>query len=461
MILNRSNSSARISIFILDIVSTILAFAISLFLRIHIKTGGHIFQWNLEYYGYLFIVVILVWIILFRKHNPMPRLPDYNFKDVIYDLIKRVIFGTIIILSLTFLIKANIISRLFIIMFSLTNIIILIVERRLFFIYKRRQYRRGIDLTRVLVIGNNKESRRITRIIDSHLDWGLQFIKEIDPSDIQKGKFPEMIKTIHVDLVIFAVDKKDIYDLNHLMNELSQTGIRVMVSLKSILDYSDLFVELDSFYGYDLLVFSKTKSQPVAVYMKYVLDKIFALILLLLLSPLFLIISMLILISSGRPVFYRQKRVGLSGRQFDMYKFRSMEKDAEKKKSVYSHSNIMNGPVFKMINDPRITRLGRIIRRFSIDELPQIINVLKGEMSFVGPRPPVPCEVEKYKLWQRRRLSMRPGLTCIWQISGRNNVGFREWMYMDMEYIDHWSPLLDLIILIRTIPAVISGRGSL
>ena len=156
MILNRSNSSARISIFILDIVSTILAFAISLFLRIHIKTGGHIFQWNLEYYGYLFIVVILVWIILFRKHNPMPRLPDYNFKDVIYDLIKRVIFGTIIILSLTFLIKANIISRLFIIMFSLTNIIILIVERRLFFIYKRRQYRRGIDLTRVLVIRPKK-----------------------------------------------------------------------------------------------------------------------------------------------------------------------------------------------------------------------------------------------------------------------------------------------------------------
>ncbi|MDY6788318.1 MAG: hypothetical protein SVK54_09370, partial [candidate division WOR-3 bacterium] len=180
MILNRSNSSVRISIFILDIVSTIIAFAVSLFMRIHIKTGGLIFQWNLEYYGYLFIVVILVWIILFRKHNPMPLLPDYNFKDVIYDLIKRVIFGTIIILSLTFLIKANIISRLFIVMFSITNIVLLIIERRLFFIYKRRQYRRGINLTRVLVIGNNKESRRITRIIDSHLDWGLQFIEEID-----------------------------------------------------------------------------------------------------------------------------------------------------------------------------------------------------------------------------------------------------------------------------------------
>ncbi len=123
--------------------------------------------------------------------------------------------------------------------------------------------------------------------------------------------------------------------------------------------------------------------------------------------------------------------------------------------------NDQGGPVFKMKNDPRVTKLGRILRRFSIDELPQLINVLKGEMSIVGPRPPLPSEIAEYKLWQRRRLSMKPGLTCTWQISGRNEIDFTRWMYMDLEYIDHWSLLYDLIIVIKTFPAVIRGKGAL
>jgi exopolysaccharide biosynthesis polyprenyl glycosylphosphotransferase len=163
-----------------------------------------------------------------------------------------------------------------------------------------------------------------------------------------------------------------------------------------------------------------------------------------LLSPLLLTVAVLIKLTSSGPIFFKQKRVGLHGKTFDMLKFRSMVVNAEELKAKLEALNEQTGPVFKMKNDPRITRIGRFIRKYSIDELPQLLNVLRGEMSVVGPRPPVPKEVEKYAAWQRRRLSVRPGLTCIWQVSGRNQISFEEWMYLDMQYIDNWTLLTDL-----------------
>ena len=152
--------------------------------------------------------------------------------------------------------------------------------------------------------------------------------------------------------------------------------------------------------------------------------------------------------------------MGLNGRKFNMYKFRSMHQDAENRLGALKSSNEMSGPVFKIANDPRVTPVGRFIRKFSIDELPQLFNVLKGDMSLVGPRPPVYKEVLEYQRWQRRRLSMRPGITCIWQVSGRNDIGFEEWMELDLQYIDNWSFWLDLKLLFKTIPAVLIGKGA-
>jgi len=160
------------------------------------------------------------------------------------------------------------------------------------------------------------------------------------------------------------------------------------------------------------------------------------------------------------PVLFNQVRMGLNGRKFNMYKFRSMHQDAENRLGALKSSNEMSGPVFKIANDPRVTPVGRFIRKFSIDELPQLFNVLKGDMSLVGPRPPVYKEVLEYQRWQRRRLSMRPGITCIWQVSGRNDIGFEEWMELDLQYIDNWSFWLDLKLLFKTIPAVLIGKGA-
>jgi exopolysaccharide biosynthesis polyprenyl glycosylphosphotransferase len=178
------------------------------------------------------------------------------------------------------------------------------------------------------------------------------------------------------------------------------------------------------------------------------------------LSPLFVAVAALIKLTSKGPVFFRQARVGLHGRPFNMFKFRTMIVNAEALKEQLLGRNEQSGPVFKIKNDPRITQIGGFLRKHSIDELPQLINVLRGDMSIVGPRPPVAQEVARYEAWQRRRLSVRPGLTCIWQVSGRNQITFQEWMYLDMLYIDHWSITDDLNLILRTLPIVLTGRGA-
>lgn len=179
------------------------------------------------------------------------------------------------------------------------------------------------------------------------------------------------------------------------------------------------------------------------------------------LTPLFLFVAVAIKVTSRGPIFFKQERTGLHGKPFYMLKFRSMVVNAEELKEKLAAMNEMQGgPTFKMKNDPRITSIGRFIRKYSIDELPQLMNVLRGEMSLVGPRPPVPKEVAQYAAWQRRRLSVRPGLTCIWQVSGRNQISFEEWMYMDMQYIDNWNLKDDIALILRTVPAVLTGDGA-
>jgi exopolysaccharide biosynthesis polyprenyl glycosylphosphotransferase len=194
--------------------------------------------------------------------------------------------------------------------------------------------------------------------------------------------------------------------------------------------------------------------------MKRLFDIVASALALWVLLPVFLMVMAVIKLTSRGPIFFKQARVGLHGRAFNMLKFRSMVVGAEALKRSLAALNEQSGPVFKMHNDPRVTRFGRFIRKYSIDELPQLINVLRGDMSVVGPRPPVPEELEKYEAWQRRRLSVRPGLTCIWQVSGRNQISFEDWMVLDMQYIDHWSLGRDFNLIFRTIPVVLTGRGA-
>jgi exopolysaccharide biosynthesis polyprenyl glycosylphosphotransferase len=206
--------------------------------------------------------------------------------------------------------------------------------------------------------------------------------------------------------------------------------------------------------------YSSVQHKPVQVALKRMVDIVASSVALVVLSPLLIGTAIGVKLTSRGSILFKQGRVGLHGRGFDMLKFRSMVQNAEELKAKLAAQNEQNGPVFKMRLDPRITRIGRFIRKYSIDELPQLINVLRGDMSIVGPRPPLPTEVAKYEAWQRRRLSVRPGLTCVWQVSGRNSIGFEEWMLLDMRYIDHWSLAQDFQLILKTLPVVLTGRGA-
>jgi exopolysaccharide biosynthesis polyprenyl glycosylphosphotransferase len=195
-------------------------------------------------------------------------------------------------------------------------------------------------------------------------------------------------------------------------------------------------------------------------FVKRSVDFLGALVGVILLAPFMLIAATMIKLSSKGPIFFKQKRLTKSGRVFNMWKFRTMVVDAELIKDALVAQNEMSGPVFKMKKDPRITPVGRVLRKYSIDELPQLFNVLIGDMSLVGPRPPVYREVVKYRRWQARRLTVKTGLTCIWQVSGRNNIDFENWMRMDLQYIDQWSLWLDFKILVKTVKVVIKGDGA-
>jgi exopolysaccharide biosynthesis polyprenyl glycosylphosphotransferase len=219
------------------------------------------------------------------------------------------------------------------------------------------------------------------------------------------------------------------------------------------------YIDLEQVAGMPLLTFSGAPANELLLLAKRAIDFVLALVGIVVLSPVFLIVALLIKITSRGPVVFRQVRCGLNGRTFTFYKFRSMVQDAEARLHEVAHLNERT-IVHKIKDDPRLTPVGKWLRKFSLDELPQLFNVLKGDMSLVGPRPAIPTEVAQYQRWQRRRLRMRPGLTCLWALRGRDKVDFESWMRLDLQYIDTWSLSLDAKIILLTIPQVMSGRGA-
>jgi exopolysaccharide biosynthesis polyprenyl glycosylphosphotransferase len=261
-----------------------------------------------------------------------------------------------------------------------------------------------------------------------------------------------------VDEIVFAVGSDRLADLEEVFLLCDEEGVRTRVAV-DFFPHVNSTVSLDRFGDTPLLTFSAAPDDEIRLLVKRVTDVVLAAVGLALLTPFMAVIAALIKLTSPGPAIFRQVRCGLNGRRFLFYKFRSMCQNAEDLKPALEHLSTRE-TAFKIPDDPRLTPIGRYLRKFSIDEWPQLWSVLRGDMSLVGPRPAVPGEVDQYKRWQRRRLRMRPGLTCIWAISGRDAVDFETWMKMDMQYIDNWSLALDWKILLRTIPRVLTGRGA-
>jgi exopolysaccharide biosynthesis polyprenyl glycosylphosphotransferase len=282
-----------------------------------------------------------------------------------------------------------------------------------------------------------------------------------NPDCVILGTVSQLARVLeeHVlDEIVFAVPRERLSAMEDAILTCQEQGVSVRISL-DVLRVGHARMSVGEIAGLPMLALTRTPSDKLALAAKRAFDVLVSAAVLVVLSPLLIGVAIAIRVDSRGPIFFRQRRVGLSGRTFDILKFRSMYVDAEERLEALRAHNEMSGPVFKMTNDPRVTPVGRFIRRMSLDEFPQFWNVLHGDMSVVGPRPPLPSEVRQYKRWQRRRLSVKPGITCIWQISGRNDIDFERWMELDLEYIDRWSLWGDIQICLKTIPAVLGARG--
>ena len=324
----------------------------------------------------------------------------------------------------------------------------------------------------LLIVGCGPRAREMATLIEESRGMGLRLIGFVDPDagDAAEAKlggydvFPldALAGILHkwvVDEVIFALNMQELAQLEPVMQHCAEVGLKTRVQLEFLpAAYSRIYLE--KFRDVQLLSLSSAPDSELRLFFKRVFDIVVSGASLIVLSPLLACIAAMIRITSPGPVLFEQTRCGLGGRGFTLYKFRSMINNAEQMRAELHQLNELDGPVFKISDDPRITAVGRWLRRFSLDELPQLWNILRGDMSFVGPRPAVPEEVNQYENWQKRRLRMRPGLTCTWVLEGRNHVDFNRWMQLDLTYIDNWSLWLDAKIFLRTIPIVLSGRGA-
>ena len=324
---------------------------------------------------------------------------------------------------------------------------------------------------KILIAGTDERARQVGRLVESYKMWGYHVVGYLSSEeDLESSQDLEIVGSLKdlphllhehvVDEIIFlGSQRKNVDEFEALVELCQDLGIRIRVATDFLLNLTSE-VSLEYLETLPMLTFSTVPDSTLGILAKRVVDVLVASVLLLLFSPFALITGVFIKLTSSGPIFYTQVRCGLYGRKFRLAKFRTMIDGAEDKLWEIRHLNEMGGPVFKMRNDPRVTSLGRVLRKFSVDEVPQVWNVLKGEMSIVGPRAPLPEEVRHYTTKQRRRLSVKPGITCLWQVSGRNDIDFNKWMELDLEYIDNWSFWLDIRIMLKTIPAVFTARGA-
>ncbi|EKD26412.1 MAG: hypothetical protein ACD_79C01216G0003 [uncultured bacterium] len=473
-------------IFIADI--TITSFLFPLAVGLHnrlgemISKGFFIFiatqvNWEITQYSYFLIWLIPIWYGALSYFNAYDTFRNKDVIKIIFTVINASVVVSVIF-AFVFLININIANK-----YKMGYSIVLVYPAicaltltisRIFLINLFRIIRRlGYNQRRLIIVGTGKRAVEHFEKIKLHPEWGFNFLgfitlEKFDQLPGEIAQYP-VIGTLSdissiltrnpVDEILFIVPRKWLDEIDDAVMNCDLLGVTVHIAV-------DLFSikisksSISTFYDLPVLSFNTISTNYSALVVKRFADFFISLVGLILFLPFGLLISLLIKLESNGPIFFIQKRCGMNGRIFPMLKFRTMIQNAEELKKSLLSENEQDGPVFKMKNDPRVTKLGKFLRKTSIDEIPQLLNVLIGQMSIVGPRPPLPSEVEKYEPWQKRKLSMRPGITCIWQVSGRNEITFERWMEMDLEYIDNWSLALDFYILLKTIPIVLIAKGN-
>ncbi|MBU1145301.1 MAG: sugar transferase [Firmicutes bacterium] len=472
----RSTYHHRIAQFA-DIITAFLGLIISYYLSEYLsKLDPSIFrvptQFSYFYFSLALMICVLT-VILFKGYKAYSY---QRFTSLIreYSIVLKVcLLTSLIAVVIIFLAGFREFPRTLMIVYFFVSLVIFSLQKTILFFIASFIRKKGLDRKKILLVGANGNAGQFIESVENNFSWGLDIIGVLTDSGSDVGKELQGVKVLGLIDDLESVLKKNIPD--ELMITLSTDRFAsikriieiceregVMVRLNSdFLGYITKRVTVDNVFGQNIISFHMVAQSEIQLYSKRLIDIIFSVLAIIFFTPFMLFAIFGIWITDGRPILYNWNVVGLNKKPFKSWKLRTMVKNADLLKNELVDKNEINGPVFKIENDPRIIPIGRILRKFSIDEMPQLFSVLKGDMSLVGPRPVFPNELSKFQSWQRRKLSFKPGITCIWQINGRNAVNdFEERVRMDLEYIDNWSLLLDLKILLKTIPVVLFGRGA-
>lgn len=457
----------------IDLLITTVSFFLAYYLRRDYAGEGLAEIGPISDFLWILLVILPIWWLLFTLHGAYYSQRTTPFISIMWMVLRVVFWGGILLFAALFVFKSFLVSRWFIGAFLVTNAILLSLEKIAIMGWLHIIRKKGYNFRTVLIVGLGDRLKEVKDKIDQHPGWGMNVIgfiaiapTQTNPSTYgveRLGTLKDLPTLIHqhvVDEVIFAIPIGYIDRIEDAIRVCEEQGIKTQIAMHF---YTPTIAKtyVEDMDGLPMLTYSTTSEEVGKLMCKRIFDFTAALAGLMLISPLLALIGIGVKCSGPGPVFFKQRRIGLNGRIFWCYKFRTMVQNAEALQKGLESQNEMSGPVFKIKNDPRVTPFGKWLRKYSLDELPQLYNVLRGDLSLVGPRPPIIDEVRQYEPWQRRRLSMRPGITGIWQVEGRSRIAeFDEWVRLDLQYIDNWSLTLDMKILLKTIPTVLSGKGA-
>jgi exopolysaccharide biosynthesis polyprenyl glycosylphosphotransferase len=466
-----------------DLLAISTAFVLSYGFRVHIHSFYKLdlfpfkniisnVPWKFSEQFMILMIVAPLWGFLLH-HNGAYR--SWRLKatgQIIWVVFKASALTILFVGSFFFLFKITFVSRIFFMAFGAFGFIGLVGEKIVIMSILHAIRKRGYNYRQIMIIGTGRRAENFIKKIKGHPEWGLRVIGAIE-DEAGRGvervdgvqvigdlsAIPDILHQAAIDEVVIVVPRLRLDHLGKAIRDCEIEGVKVTIAV-DLFDMNIAKAEQSELDGIPLLSFKTTVLSEWQLLAKRAMDVTISGFMILGLSPLLFLIALLIKMTSPGPAFFKQERVGLNKRRFIILKFRTMVMAAQKDLSKVDIYEEIYGPQWKTRKINYVTPIGKILRKFSLDELPQLFNVFLGHMSLVGPRPTLPQEVEQYQTWFRRRFSMRPGVTCLWQVSGRRDVQLKTWMQMDLHYLDHWSLWLDIKILLRTIPAVLFGHGA-
>jgi exopolysaccharide biosynthesis polyprenyl glycosylphosphotransferase len=447
----------RLLFAVADALLTLLAFETAYYTRVQLPFERIFF---LLHRPHLLLAVfsMVVLVALGSQQRVYEYLDSASPRRVLGHTFRQCVLGTFLVILFQYLLRLDPpLSRSFLFLFFTYDFVLLTLFRwnspRLV-----GAFHRGFGSPyNIVIVANPKKAAKLQHQLCSRSPFRIEISATLTDDECA-ARIPELLARRVVDEVIFDVESDKLSSLEPVFLHCDEEGVRTRLAI-DFFPHVNSEITLDRVGEASLLTFSAAPLDDLSLLVKRLLDVVVAGAALVLLSPLFAIIALLIKVTSPGPVIFCQNRCGLNGRRFTLYKFRSMVDKAHGMRADLEHLSERK-VAFKISRDPRVTLIGRFLRKYSIDEWPQFYNVLRGDMSIVGPRPPLPDEVERYERWQKRRLRMRPGLTCLWAVMGRDRLDFNAWMRTDISYIDNWSLKLDWSIILRTIPHVLAGKGA-